>query len=254
MLSVISLPVHVHHGLSVLREVVEEEIKDLPAQEQETVKEEIEITKPVETPKPSAIEKTAQQVAAKQQSIWITIGRSVSGFFHGIGRGVQFALNAVGNGVGWTGRQIAGGFTFLADRLPGMAGQFTANIGRSIAWISDGFRNQVSNASETIGYAFVNLGYMFVTEPTQIYNVEVVVLSPTSAKVTWKTNKPANGKINYGLDTTYDFDMQTDKRTTNHEFILTNLQPDTEYHFEVMSHDKTYVYDANRSFKTPAAE
>ncbi|MDQ5951760.1 MAG: hypothetical protein QG639_1041, partial [Patescibacteria group bacterium] len=28
------------------------------------------------------------------------------------------------------------------------------------------------------------------------------------------------------------------------------LEPDTEYSFEVMSHGKNYVYDANRKFKT----
>ena len=46
--------------------------------------------------------------------------------------------------------------------------------------------------------------------------------------------------------------VQTEKREPRHEFTLDDLQPDTVYYFEVMSHNKNYVYDANREFKTPA--
>ena len=106
--------------------------------------------------------------------------------------------------------------------------------------------------SETAGFALVKLGYLFVNEPTKIADVQVAVLSPTSVKVSWKTNHPANGKVNYGLDRTYPFDVQSEKRVTNHEYALTNLNPDTLYYFEVMSHNKNYVYDSNREFKTPA--
>ena len=71
--------------------------------------------------------------------------------------------------------------------------------------------------------------------------------------MSWQTNHPANGKVNYGFgDGDYAFEAQTDKRTTRHEFTLTNLESDTEYHYEVMSHNKNYVYDANLKFKTPA--
>ncbi|KKU90285.1 MAG: hypothetical protein UY21_C0025G0020 [Microgenomates group bacterium GW2011_GWA1_48_10] len=100
--------------------------------------------------------------------------------------------------------------------------------------------------------ALIQFAYNFVPEPTKIADVQVAVLSPTSVKVSWKTNHPANGKVNYGLDETYPLDIQSEKRITNHEFTLTNLKPDTQYYFEVMSHNKNYVYDANREFKTPA--
>jgi len=92
-----------------------------------------------------------------------------------------------------------------------------------------------------------------LTEDTKISNVEATALSPTSVKVSWKTNHPANGKVNWGHDDgIYKFELQESKRTTEHEFTLTNLQPDTEYHYEVMSQNKNYVYDANRKFKTTA--
>jgi hypothetical protein len=110
---------------------------------------------------------------------------------------------------------------------------------------------RVKGVSESIGYKIIAFGYTFIDEPTQIYDVEVLVISPTQTKVSWKTNHPANGKVNYGLDTTYTEDIQSDDLVTDHEFILENLYPDTIYHFEVMSHAKSYVYDANREFKTP---
>ena len=99
----------------------------------------------------------------------------------------------------------------------------------------------------------IKIGYLFVHEPTKISDVTEVVLSPTSVKISWKTNHPANGKVNWGYeDGIYEFEEQTDKRTSQHEFILTNLKPDTEYHYEVMSQNRNYVYDAKRKFKTPA--
>lgn len=125
------------------------------------------------------------------------------------------------------------------------------SINRSLANLSFTVGEQLQEVSETAGYTVVKLGYRFVDEPTAIADVQVTTLSPTSATISWTTNHPATGKVNYGLDETYPLDVQTTKRTTYHEFTLTNLQPDTEYHFEVMSQNKNYVYDANRRFKTP---
>jgi hypothetical protein len=110
--------------------------------------------------------------------------------------------------------------------------------------------NKFQNTSETLGYAIIAFGYRFIDEPTKIFDVQTIVLSPTSVKISWKTNQPANEKVNYGPDKTYGFDIQTDKRQTYHEFVLNKLLPDTTYYFEVMNHAKTYVYDANREFHT----
>ena len=110
---------------------------------------------------------------------------------------------------------------------------------------------KVQDVSDTAGLAIIRFTYNFVSEPTKIADVQVAILSPTSVKVSWQTNHPANGKVNYGLDRTYPFDVQSEKRVTHHEFALANLQPDTTYYFEVMSYNKNYVYDANREFRTP---
>ena len=112
---------------------------------------------------------------------------------------------------------------------------------------------KTQDVSNSTAMVFLRIGYSLLTEDTKISNVESVALSPTSVKITWKTNHPANGKVNWGYeDGIYKFDLQESKRTTEHEFILTNLQPNTVYHYEVMSQNKNYVYDANRKFRTPA--
>ena len=190
-------------------------------------------------------------------------------------------LLAVGNGVSTVGTGIGNGFSAvgtttnnIADDTGKTIGTISNNIGQGLnntgTTIAQGFNNTIKGTKDGIAslafgigekadgvsngfsVAIVKFGYLFATEPTRIYDVQVVALTPTSAKITWHTNHPANGKVNYGLDETYPLDIQTDKRTTYHEFTLTNLTPSTEYRFEVMSQNKNYVYDANRKFTTPS--
>jgi hypothetical protein len=120
-----------------------------------------------------------------------------------------------------------------------------SNLAFSVATKTDGLSN-------TLSVSIVKFGYLFATEPTRISDVKVVVLSPTSTKISWQTNHPASGKVNYGFASgDYIFEIQDDKKINYHEFVLENLDPNTEYHFEVMSQNKNYVYDANRTFMTP---
>ncbi len=147
--------------------------------------------------------------------------------------------------------------------IPQISSQgFWAKIGNFIGNIFSGIKNGMASVAFTIGektqgiseglsLAIIRLAYDFVSEPTTIADVEVEILSPTSAKISWKVNHPSTGKVNYGLNKTYPFDIQDTKRVTEHEFVLTDLIPDTVYHFEVMSQNKNYVYDANREFRTP---
>jgi hypothetical protein len=121
----------------------------------------------------------------------------------------------------------------------------------SITNLSFKIGEKTQNISDRVGIAIIKFTYNFVSEPTTISNVNISNLTPTSVYISWETNHPATGKVNYGLDRTYTYDIQSTNRVTYHEFTLTNLTPDTTYHFEVMSQNKNYVYDANREFKTP---
>ncbi|OGY08020.1 MAG: hypothetical protein A2782_02055 [Candidatus Blackburnbacteria bacterium RIFCSPHIGHO2_01_FULL_43_15b] len=193
-------------------------------------------------------------------------------------------LTGIGNGVSTTGNTIANVSNSIASTTSTVAqntsrtveniantlakttGDIAQKTGSTIAQATqntvnatkEGLANiafslgeKTQGVSDSLGYSIVQIGYLFVNEPTKISDVKVEALTPTSAKISWVTNRPANGKVNYGLDETYPLDIQSEKRITNHEFTLTNLKPDTQYYFEVMSHNKNYVYDANRKFKTP---
>lgn len=110
---------------------------------------------------------------------------------------------------------------------------------------------QIQDISDTAGFAIVNFGYRFINEPTRITDVKVTKLDATSATISWTTNHPANGKVNYGTSLDYGLDVQSEKRVNRHEFTITDLKPGTTYFYEVMSHNNNYVYDAHHSFTTP---
>jgi len=170
----------------------------------------------------------------------------------GIGNGVSTTGKAIGSVANSTGNVISNVSKSIASTTSNLAQKTVNSIKEGIGNLAFKAGEKTQDISETVGFALVKLGYLFVNEPTKIADVQVAVLSPTSVKVSWKTNHPANGKVNYGLDRTYPFDIQSEKRVTYHEYTLTNLNPDTLYYFEVMSHNKNYVYDSNREFKTPA--
>ncbi len=232
------------------------------------------ITIPTEETTPNIIQQAGEKAVG-------TTSNFISALFNGIGNALRFVFNGIGSVVAYIGNSIGNGLAFIFDKIgntydslarrsPGVirnillaiengfniaqnaAAQLAIWEKRAIANIAFAIGERTDDISHGFGTAFIQFGYLFVPEPTKIYDVQVVVLSPTSAKISWKTNHPANGKINYGLDETYPLDVQTEKRTNDHEFTLTNLSPGTEYHFEVMSQNKNYVYDANRKFITPA--
>jgi hypothetical protein len=161
----------------------------------------------------------------------------------GIGKNI---LLAIGNGVGTVTRGVASSANTTTTSMTKLAYDTTQGISSTASVLSKSARN----LSDQIALSVAKAAFSLVSEPTRIYDVQVAILSPTSAKISWETNQPASSKVNYGLDETYPLDTQSDELTTHHEFVLTGLEPNTEYSFEVMSQGKTYVYDANRQFKT----
>ena len=79
-------------------------------------------------------------------------------------------------------------------------------------------------------------------------------MSSFSVEISWQTNHRATTKVNYGLTREYDQELQDTKKVREHKVILTGLKPDTEYHYEVLSQNKNFVYDADRVFRTPQLE
>ncbi len=187
------------------------------------------------------------------QNIAVTIGNAANSVATATSTIAQNTGKAIANAT----NTVVAGTTTLAKSTSSViakaAQNTTKTVKSGIANIAFAVGEKTQGVAGDFSLALVKFAYNFVPEPTKISDVQVAVLSPTSVKVTWQTNHPANGKVNYGFrDGDYDFEEQMEKRTTYHEFVLENLKPDTEYHYEVMSQNKNYVYDASRKFKTPA--
>lgn len=110
---------------------------------------------------------------------------------------------------------------------------------------TNGKRIQFFDSNQT-----TNLDY----EVEYFSNAKVIPLSSFSVEISWQTNHRATTKVNYGLTREYDQELQDTKKVREHKVILTGLKPDTEYHYEVLSQNKNFVYDADRVFRTPQLE
>ncbi len=98
----------------------------------------------------------------------------------------------------------------------------------------------------------VNLfAFVFDKNPTQITKVKVKEIGDDYAIVSWQTNHYTyNNKVNYGESTQYGNEVFSIAKAKYHEAKLTNLEPQKEYFFEVMSQGKNYTYDAYYTFTT----
>jgi hypothetical protein len=84
--------------------------------------------------------------------------------------------------------------------------------------------------------------------------VAAASVAPTSAVITWQTNKPSDQQVIYGTTTTYGLSTSLDPTLSlTHTQTLTNLQPETTYHFRVQSRDEggSVAQSADFTFTTP---
>lgn len=78
----------------------------------------------------------------------------------------------------------------------------------------------------------------FIIIPPLISNVTVGSITETSAKITWTTNVPTDGLVQYGVSSVYgNASPLSTTLATTHEISLTNLTPTTTYHYTVISKD-----------------
>jgi hypothetical protein len=92
--------------------------------------------------------------------------------------------------------------------------------------------------------------------PPVISAVSVSKITETSATVTWTTDEPSHSQVYYGLTTNYGRDVYNlyTQLVTHHTINLTDLDPDTTYHYcvesrdasgnEAISGDSTFVTEA----------
>jgi hypothetical protein len=75
------------------------------------------------------------------------------------------------------------------------------------------------------------------------------------ATVTWTTNEAADTQVEWGLTTSYGNTTPLDmSRTTAHSVSLTGLQPETQYHFRVLSRDAAGNLTMSQDFTLTTAE
>jgi thiol-disulfide isomerase/thioredoxin len=75
--------------------------------------------------------------------------------------------------------------------------------------------------------------------PPVISEVKADSNSDISAAITWLTDKPATGQVDYGKTKDYGLSaVSNDELTTSHKVRITGLEPNTTYYFSVKSTDK----------------
>jgi len=74
--------------------------------------------------------------------------------------------------------------------------------------------------------------------PPNIVNDPVVIArTQTAATIQWVTDEPSDSRLSYGLNATYGQEVVLPEDVVVHTVNLTNLDPDTEYHYRAASVD-----------------
>ncbi len=89
----------------------------------------------------------------------------------------------------------------------------------------------------SIEHEFTTLSMpVFVTTPATLSNIASSNVTETSATVTWNTDIGATSQVHYGIFTGYGQSATLDTTfRANHSVALSNLTPDTVYHYQVVS-------------------
>jgi len=75
--------------------------------------------------------------------------------------------------------------------------------------------------------------------PPEISEIKSIDITQNSASITWKTNEKSTSQIEYGTTETYGKETTIDENFVNsHSITMTDLEPNTTYHFRVKSIDE----------------
>ena len=97
--------------------------------------------------------------------------------------------------------------------------------------------------------------------PPVISNVKILDITTSSAVISWTTDKPADSIVNYGLDRNYGI-IRDATFKTEHQIVLDNLLPNTDYYFQVASVDehgnqsasKGFIFSTKKLIEVPGVE
>ncbi len=81
-----------------------------------------------------------------------------------------------------------------------------------------------------------NTAMLNVTPPPlypAISNVTASNITPNSATISWTTDQPTTGLVEYGPTTSYASTVTDSNQATNHSVTLSNFSPGSAYHFKI---------------------
>jgi len=82
-----------------------------------------------------------------------------------------------------------------------------------------------------------NFAGVEVVPAVVISNPVVLDRTPSSARVVWTTTVPASSKVLYGTTPGYGNQVVDSSLVITHQITLTGLQPQTTYHYQIISQD-----------------
>ncbi len=75
--------------------------------------------------------------------------------------------------------------------------------------------------------------------PPDIFEIVVSDVTASSTLIKWKTDEETDSLVNYGLDKNYGVSRNPHFDKTEHEILLTDLLPNAQYFFRIISTDST---------------
>ena len=170
----------------------------------------------------------------------------------GTSTGLGVTVNVVGNGT-------VGRAPDQASYLPGDSVTLTAVP--DAGWTFSGWSGDLIGSTNPVSLTLtqsINTAATFVqladTTPPVIGNVQVTT-GPTSAAITWTTDEPTTGLVNYGSTTAYDASSPPTTLSTSHAVQIDALIADSTYHFELVAQDASanVAASSDLTFTTSAA-
>jgi ribosomal protein S27E len=152
------------------------------------------------------------------------------------------------------GNDVSGidGYSYTWDQAPGTVTETVKDVDESVhdatsTALSPGkwyfhirARDKALNWNATAShFGPVCIGTAPDTETPQISNIQVTGITDRLAVVSWSTNEPAQGVVEYGASASYGQRMADATFTLEHAITLSGLSASTAYHFRVSATDSS---------------
>ncbi len=114
-------------------------------------------------------------------------------------------------------------------------------------------------STDAVGNTATSSEGTFVTSATPdtdgpVISSVISTSTPATATITWTTDENASALVNYGIDSGYGSASTSNAFETDHVIVLAGLDPETTYHFQVVSVDQSGNVSTSSDlvFTTPA--